>query len=76
MYFNLFADEIAGMTKDDPNKSVTRLLLNKTQFSRVIGKGGTCNSHIFDVLLVVKSKICCNLKDKLLLTSAQQQAYL
>ena len=39
-------DEIAGMTKDDPNKSVTRLLLNKTQFSRVIGKGGQTIAHI------------------------------
>lgn len=28
------------MTKDDPNKAVTRVLLNKIQFSRVIGKGG------------------------------------
>lgn len=37
------------MTKDDPNKSVTRLLLNKTQFSRVIGKGGTCFSQLLKI---------------------------
>jgi hypothetical protein len=37
------------MTKDDPNKSVTRLLLNKTQFSRVIGKGGRSQTLLLKI---------------------------
>lgn len=35
---------MAGL-RDDPTKATTRLLLNRNQFSRVIGKGGN-SSHL------------------------------
>jgi hypothetical protein len=36
-------EEIIGA---DPNKTVSRLLLNRAQFSRVIGKGGQTITHV------------------------------
>lgn len=39
-----------GISRDDPNKTITRLLLNRAQFSRVIGKGG--ENHV-----ILKSRV-------------------
>jgi hypothetical protein len=33
-------EEILGVSRDDPDKVVSRLLMTKVQFSKVIGKGG------------------------------------
>lgn len=38
-------EEILG-GRDEPGKAVTRLLLNRAQFSRVIGKGGQTITHV------------------------------
>ena len=40
--------EDIGVGREEPGKAITRLLLNRAQFSRVIGKGG----WFFDLYLV------------------------
>ena len=44
MFVCLIEDIVGG--RDDPTKSIARLLLNRAQFSRVIGKGGQTIAHI------------------------------
>lgn len=39
-------EDILGSSQDDPTKIMTRLLLTRLQFSRVIGKGGQTVNHI------------------------------
>lgn len=39
-------EDILGGNSDDPTKVMTRLLLTKIQFSRVIGKGGQTVTYI------------------------------
>ncbi len=38
-------EEIVG-GRDDPSKAISRLLLNRSQFSRIIGKGGQTIAQI------------------------------
>lgn len=38
-------EDISG-GRDEPGKAITRLLLNRAQFSRVIGKGGQTITHV------------------------------
>jgi len=40
------AEEFSTSSKDDPNKATSRILLNRYQFSRVIGKGGQTIAHV------------------------------
>jgi hypothetical protein len=38
LIFYCYLEDVVG--REEPGKAITRLLLNRAQFSRVIGKGG------------------------------------
>lgn len=43
--FIFYLEEILG-GREEPGKAICRLLLNRAQFSRVIGKGGQTITHV------------------------------
>lgn len=50
---NILTEDIIGILKDDPSRVATRIVLNKYQFSKVIGKAGTIYNILCSFFIVL-----------------------